>query len=59
MVDKVKVKIYRVKSRHTINLSSDFVRDSAFPFKPGEELIAKIDGERIVIERPKKEGHVR
>ena len=44
-------KIYAVKSRHTINLPSDFVRDSAFPFKVGQELVARIDGERVIIER--------
>lgn len=51
MVDKVMVKIYRVGSRHSINLPSGFVTDSKFPFKPNEELIAKIDGKKIVIER--------
>ncbi|MGB8219672.1 MAG: hypothetical protein WCE46_04750 [Methanoregula sp.] len=29
-----------------INLPSDFARDSAFPFKPGEELIARIEGKK-------------
>jgi hypothetical protein len=50
MVNQAKVKIYGVKSRHSINLPSDFVRDSTFPFETGEELIAKIEGKRIVIE---------
>lgn len=53
MVNKAKVKLYEVKSRHSINFPSDFVRDSAFPFKPGEELIAKIEGEKIIIEKGK------
>ena len=51
MTDKAKVKLYGSKSRHSINLPSDFVRDSAFPFNVGEELIARIDGEKVVIER--------
>ena len=34
-------------------LPSEFVRDSAFPFEIGEDLIAKIDNGRIVIERPR------
>ena len=51
MTGQATVKIYAVKSRHTINLPSDFVRDSAFPFKVGEELIARIDGKRVIIEK--------
>jgi len=51
MVSQAKVKLYGSKSRHSINLPSDFVRDSAFPFKVGEELIARIDGNMIIIER--------
>ena len=51
MTGQATVKIYAVKSRHTINLPSEFVRDSAFPFKVGEELVARIDGEKIVIEK--------
>ncbi len=51
MVSQTKVKLYEVKSRHSINFPSDFARDSAFPFKPGEELIARIEGEKVVIEK--------
>jgi len=51
--DTAKVKIYEVGSRHTINLPSYFVRDSAFPFEAKEELIARIDDGRIVIEKAK------
>ena len=53
MSDTAKVKIYEVGSRHSINLPSDFVNDSAFPFEPKEELVARIDDGRIVIEKPK------
>ena len=49
MTGQATVKIYAVKSRHTINLPSDFVRDSAFPFKVGEELVARIEEGRVVI----------
>ncbi len=52
MTAQAKVKIYVSKSRYSINLSKEFVRDSAFPFKPLEVLVAKIDGKRIVIEKP-------
>jgi len=51
MVSQAKVKLYGSKSRHSINLPSDFVRDSAFPFEVGEELVARIEGEKIVIEK--------
>ena len=51
MTAQTKVKIYVSKGRHSINLPSELVRDSAFPFKPLEELVARIDGERIVIEK--------
>lgn len=51
MVKEAKVKLYEYKSRHSINLPSDFVKDSTFPFKIKEELIARIIGNRIIIER--------
>ena len=51
MTAHAKVKIYVSKGRHSINLPSELVRDSAFPFKPLEELIARIDGGRVVIEK--------
>ena len=51
MTAQTKVKIYVSKGRHSINLPTEFVRDSAFPFKPLEELVARIDEKRIVIEK--------
>ena len=51
MVNQAKVKLYGSQSRHSINLPSDFVRDSAFPFKVGEELVAKIEDGKVVIEK--------
>jgi len=51
MTNQAKVKIYAVKSRHTINLPGEFVRDSAFPFKVGDELIARIADDKVVIEK--------
>ena len=52
MTAQAKVKIYVSKGRYSINLSTELVRDSAFPFKPLEELVARIDGKRVVIEKP-------
>lgn len=51
MVDRAKVKIYGVGSRHSINLPSDLVRDSQFPFSVGEELTARIEKGRLIIEK--------
>jgi hypothetical protein len=51
MAKITKTKIYKVGSRHTIYFSKDFVNDSAFPFQPNEELIARIEGTKIVIEK--------
>lgn len=51
MVLRAKVKIYAVKSKRTINLPLKLVDDSAFPFTAGEDLVARIDDERLIIER--------
>lgn len=51
MTNQAKVKIYAVKSRHTINLPGEFVRDSAFPFKVNEELLARIEDGKVIIEK--------
>ena len=50
MVNQARVKLYEVKSRHSINLPSELVRDSTFPFKPGEPLLARIKGGKLIIE---------
>lgn len=49
MVNEAKVKIYKVGSRHSVNLPSALVTDSSFPFKPNEELTVKIEGKKIII----------
>lgn len=51
MVLQAIIKLYKVDSRHTIYLPKDFVNDSAFPFKPNEKLIAKIENRKLVIEK--------
>ena len=51
MVNEAQVKIYKVGSRHSINLPSSLVTDSAFPFKPNEELVARIEGKRVILEK--------
>ena len=51
MVEKAEIKIQQSGSRHTIYLRKDLVNDSAFPFKPNQPLIIRIEGERLVIEK--------
>ena len=51
MVKEAKTKIHQVGSRHTVYLPKNLVEDSAFPFKPMETLIVRIDGRRLIIER--------
>ena len=51
MVNHTKTKILRVGSRHTVYLEKGFVEDSAFPFKPDEPLVVKVDGKRLIIEK--------
>jgi hypothetical protein len=53
MVKEAKTKIYKTDSRHTLYLQKDLVNDSAFPFKPNEELIIKIENDTLVITRSK------
>lgn len=43
--------MYEVKSRHTINLPSELVRDSSFPFKVGDQLLARIKAGKLIIEK--------
>jgi hypothetical protein len=51
MVKESHTKIHKVGSRHTIYLQKSLVEDSAFPFKVGEILVVKIDGDKLIIER--------
>jgi hypothetical protein len=54
LAKEAQTKIQEYKSRHTIYLQKDFVNDSAFPFKVGEDLLMKVEGSRIVIEKASK-----
>ena len=63
MASQTKTKLYKVGSkspktgvktyRHSIFLEKAFVEDSLFPFKAGENLVVKIDKDKLVITRPK------
>ena len=51
MVNEAEIKIYKVGSRHSINLPSALVTDSSFPFEPNEGLKIKIEGKKLVVTR--------
>jgi hypothetical protein len=63
MAPQTRTKLYKVESkssktgvktyRHSIFLEKAFVEDSLFPFKAGENLIAKIDKDRIIVTKLK------
>ncbi len=54
MVKETKTKIYKVGSRHTIYLQKDLISDSAFPFRPDEELVIKIEDDKLIVEKSVK-----
>ena len=41
-------------ARRTIYLKKELWDDSSFPLKVGEDLVIRIDGERLIIEKAKK-----
>jgi hypothetical protein len=51
MVLEVKTKIQQVGSRHTIYLKKELINDSGFPFKVGEPIIIRIDGDKLIVEK--------
>jgi hypothetical protein len=51
---EAETKIRAVGSRHTLYLPTVLVRDSSFPFHPEEALIVRIDGTKLVVERPQR-----
>lgn len=63
MASQTKTKLYKVEAksaktgvktyRHSIFLEKAFVEDSLFPFKPGEDLIVRIDKDRLIITKLK------
>jgi hypothetical protein len=53
VVRQVKTKISKVGPRHTIYLKKDLIDDSGFPFKVGEAITVRIDGQTLIVERSK------
>jgi hypothetical protein len=56
MVSEAETTIRKVGPRHTLYLRKNLVEDSRFPFKPGEPLIVRIEGRRLIVEKAKKRG---
>jgi hypothetical protein len=66
MVSQTKTKLYKVESkspktgvktyRHSIFLEKAFVEDSLFPFKAGENLIVRIDKDRLIVTKFKDQS---
>jgi hypothetical protein len=62
LASQTKTKLYKVESkspktgvktyRHSIFLEKAFVEDSLFPFKAGENLLVRIEKDRLIITRP-------
>lgn len=53
MVDTAVARLTRYGgNRHCLYLRSDLVHDSAFPFAPSDEVVIKIEGDRLIIEHP-------
>jgi hypothetical protein len=63
MASQTKAKLYKVESksaktgvktyRHSIFLEKAFVEDSLFLFKPGENLIVRMDKDRLIVTKLK------
>jgi hypothetical protein len=63
MASQTKTKLYKVESksaktgvktyRHSIFLEKAFVEDSLFLFKPGENLIVRMDKDRLIVTKLK------
>jgi hypothetical protein len=54
MVNEGKTKVYRFDGRHSLYLPSDVVGDDRFPFKVGEDLLVRIDGQRLIVESARR-----
>lgn len=52
MVDAAPSRITRYGgNRHCLYLRSELVGDSAFPFQPSDDVLIRIEGERLIVER--------
>jgi hypothetical protein len=54
MVLEGETKIYKSNGRRSLYIPAGLINDSAFPFKNGEPLSIRVEGERVIIEKAKK-----
>ena len=52
MVTEAEAKINRVGPRHTLYLAKDLVEDSTFPFNTRQPLVVRVQGDRLIVEKP-------
>jgi hypothetical protein len=54
MAKEIDVKIYEhAKNKYSMSFRSDFINDTTFPFKIKEPLVARFEGQRMIIEKKK------
>jgi hypothetical protein len=53
LTNEAKSRIYRSGTRHSLYLPAGIISDSTFPFRIEDELLVRIEKERLVIERKK------
>jgi hypothetical protein len=53
MASQTKTKLYKVESKSAKTGVKAFVEDSLFPFKPGENLMVRIDKDRLIVTKLK------
>lgn len=54
MVSQSKTKIYKSGSRHSLYLRKDLIEDTSFPFKIGEPLIIRTEGDKLIVEQERR-----
>ncbi len=56
MVTRAEAKIHRVGPRHTLYLAKDLVEDSTFPFRTDEDLVVRIEGDALIVDKDGRSG---
>jgi hypothetical protein len=56
MAKEATAKIYKSNGRHSLYLPSDLIGDDRFPLQVGEDLIIRIDGDHLIVEKKKGKG---
>lgn len=51
MTNRSKVRYFATGYKHMIYLPVQLVGDSTFPFKIGDEVVARIEGKKVILEK--------